>query len=150
MVVVTKRSKRLRHSSTPHLKDKHLKHHAMKNIEENNRLIALFMAAGTPEEAVLKHDLQKAGTVESMQYHEDWNWLMEVVEKINSFNEPDNEDAFTYNVIIRADRCQIVTCEDSVLGYSVIVDNDNGTSLIEMAYQTIVEFIKWHNENNQA
>lgn len=44
-------------------------------ILEYNRRCALFC---TTEPEVLERDLEKAGTLESMQFHSDWNWIMEI------------------------------------------------------------------------
>jgi len=49
-------------------------------ILNGNLLIARFMS-GEPE--VLEKDLLKAGTLESMSYHSDWNLLIDVVKKLN-------------------------------------------------------------------
>jgi len=52
-------------------------------ILEYNRRCALFC---TTEPEVLEQDLKKAGTLESMQYHSDWTWIMEVVEAIEDMD----------------------------------------------------------------
>jgi hypothetical protein len=46
-------------------------------IWENNVIIARYM---TDEPDVLERDLLKAGTIECMYYHDEWEWIMEVVE----------------------------------------------------------------------
>ena len=48
-------------------------------ILEGNRIIAMF---DTNEPEVLKRDLLRAGTLESMHYHDQWEWIMPVVVKI--------------------------------------------------------------------
>ena len=49
-------------------------------ILEGNKIIAFFMTKWPKE---LERDLLKAGTLESMCYHSDWNWLIPVVKKLN-------------------------------------------------------------------
>lgn len=61
---------------------------------------------------------------EALMYHTSWNWLMPVVERIEIEN-----DKFTYNTPYN--------------------ESFNGTinTDIKVAYQVVVEFIKWYNAN---
>lgn len=52
-------------------------------ILEYNKRCALFC---TSEPEVLKRDLEKAGTLECMEYHSDWNWIMEVIKAIEELD----------------------------------------------------------------
>lgn len=71
-------------------------------------------------------------------FHNSWEWLMEVVNKINSFEE---NGVFTYGVIIAPEACVI----ERPTQYGNI-ENEHGATLIEMVYLTIVEFIEWYNK----
>ena len=75
-----------------------------------------------------------------LQYHESWNWLMPVVEKINTITI-DNYGEM--NVMISAHECLIG--EDY---YHPIVDIkiEPEKSMKQMVYKAVVEFIKWYNE----
>lgn len=77
----------------------------------------------------------------NLMYHSDWNWLMEVVEKIESIVLEEVNDT-SFNVTIGATR------------YCVIQDNNGGMlevigegkTKIESTYKAVVQFIKWYNE----
>ena len=107
-----------------------------KEILEGNKLIAEFV---TEEPEVLKQDLKRAGTLESMQYHESWDWLMPVVEKINLLDE------YEYSVTIYTMDCHI---QDKKGNTVISIDCKNTVDeLIKSVYEAVVEFIKWYNEN---
>ena len=93
----------------------------MNNTTENNKLIAEFMGGYETEEFE--------------DYHSDWNWLMEVVDKIESMD-------FVLN--IRQGHVSIVNNSGKTPFYtgSDIVEK----SKIESVYNTCVEFIKWYNK----
>ena len=128
---------------------------------ENNRLIAEFMAFQTRTDAVDDRVLAYyVGDViknadnskneneenvfhpEDMQFDTDWNWLMEVVGKIESIVWEELNDT-SFNVTIGA------------TSYCVIQDNNGdileiigqGTTKIESVYKAVIEFINWYNEN---
>ena len=78
---------------------------------------------------------------EQLKFHKDWNWLMEVVEKIEGLEKG------KYSLITQQKSC-------------LLWDNDKGEELedfnssfkaetkIEAVYNACVEFIKWYNENS--
>ncbi len=82
----------------------------------------------------------------AMKFNTDWNWLMPVIDKINSFTEPDNDDAFMFNVTINAALCEIHSTPESKRGFEEIVCNEHGATSIEYVYLAIVDFIKWYNK----
>lgn len=96
--------------------------------EKGNKLIAEFM---TDEPEVLAHDLNKAGTLESMQYHDQWDWLMPVIEKI--WNIIGNRSSLFYfeyeNELIRS-------YEDHI-------------SNITDCWNAVIAFIHWYNANKK-
>jgi hypothetical protein len=92
----------------------------MNNTTENNKLIAEFMGGYEPEEFE--------------DYHSDWNWLMEVVSKIENYNE------YT-NVLFAPQGCEINCYIENGFSFS----NDCNTK-IEAVYNACVEFIKWCNK----
>lgn len=118
----------------------------------NNSLIAefmgykYFMGYGYHgdvyyDEAVI--DPADADFVQSPHWHDEWNWLMPVVEKITQI--PTGDDDFFYprtfglrdadgNFLFRFNMCALITAK----------------TLIEAAHGAVVEFIKWHNENKKA
>ena len=81
-----------------------------------------------------------AWDVENLIFHKDWNWLMKVVEKINTIDE----DRFTVQIFSMdtyiydsKDRNFIIKTE---LTY-------NPDELIKSVYNTCVKFIKWYNSH---
>lgn len=104
-----------------------------KEVLKGNKLIAEFMAE---EPEVLKRDLKRAGTLESMQFHKSWDWLMPVVEKIESMG---------FNVKIEGISCSISRlCEDEVIAGFVCGDRSRK---LEIIHSTLIKFIESYNEN---
>jgi len=93
---------------------------------ETNKLIAEFMAGGAVE---THHN----------QYHNNWNELMAVVEKIEELNEG------IYQVDILQEGCKInIRC--AIIDCTVAKLTVN-TTKIQAVYKAVVEFIKWYNKN---
>ena len=62
-----------------------------------NKLIAEFMGLETPDGCYFEH-LTKEGNRELthhilLQYHTEWNWLMPVVDRIESFQDGEDGDS---------------------------------------------------------
>ena len=123
-----------------------------KKIIENNILIAEFLGG----EIVLWEAKDRLGddiendayyvyfpglfggiSVEDLNYHEDWNSLMEVVEKIENYNE------FT-SVLFAPQGCAINCYMKNGFSFS----NDCDTK-IEAVYNACTEFIKWVNNESK-
>ena len=113
---------------------------------ENNILIAEFLGheiAFRDSSVPCIMGNQNAWT--PIKYHSDWNWLMQVIEKILSINLMD--DDFEYNrIYIGYDTWEkkhyvnlFVSEDKQINGYSE-------NSKIEAVYNACVEFIKWYNE----
>jgi len=124
------------------------------NTTENNKLIAEFMELKTDKmffnlktgNYVKKENedcevnavtvfIKNNKPVTNFNYHSDWNWLMEVVEKIRKFHngtEPLSDKQIEQLL-------QLI----KKLNESLILRN--GIS-IEAVYNACVEFIKWYNE----
>ena len=95
------------------------------NTLENNKLIAEFLGYETYEmNGVLNvhYSENNIRTIQDTYYHADWNWLMEVVEKIEKVGEKE-------------------------LKFSVEFEKVKLSSNIESVYNACIEFIKWYNEN---
>ena len=123
----------------------------MKNIEENNKLIAEFMGAKfrifPPTEhyigeTILENrdempSIYNSCRVESFKHHTSWDWLMPVVEKM------ENSSA---KITIGRMFCEIE--------YKDLFDKDKQFEIkivsgvkINAVNGAVVEFIKWYNEN---
>ena len=99
----------------------------MKTIEEKNRMIAEFMGFKLQDDPNERWFGQYftvpnkvwANRIELLHFHASWDWLMPVVEKIESVNE----------------------------GVPQQLLNASLFSYIEEVYSSVVEFIEWYNEN---
>jgi hypothetical protein len=93
---------------------------------ENNELLAKFLGYTQPHpdypDSTYWHKKGEA-PLTILLFDTDWNWLMEVIEKI--LNES--------------------LCLDSMERYYNITDSIPN---IRLAYESCVEFVKWYNENN--
>jgi hypothetical protein len=129
----------------------------MKNIVENNRLIAEFLnwefddLSETFETPFLKlvepqafGDEQFSCKLQDfeLEFHSDWNWLMEVVEKIHSMQ--------SYGVLINPNGTYIQDEDDKVICMTFKNEEVNGeiisSSNIEATFNCCVEFVNWYNE----
>jgi len=91
------------------------------NTTENNKLILEFM--GEPHKVW-----------QDLAYHSDWNWLMEVVEKIENLG---SKSAIVNHL---GKHIFTVSLNDNII-------SEDGNTKIEAVYNACVEFIKWYNEN---
>ena len=77
--------------------------------------------------------------ITNFYYHSDWNWLMEVVEKIESLGYWVEILGGMHNV------CSIGLTNN--IESFIYLDSE---SKIEAVYNAVVEFIKWYNEQKSA
>ena len=110
---------------------------------ENNKIIAEFLSVKIhPCETIEnfkflpieERGLYNGYFIDELKYHEDWNWLMEVVEKIESLG---------YRIEIVKHICRIYLSNKETI---IISEN---TPKIEAVYNAVVEFIKWYNNQNK-
>jgi len=122
------------------------------NTIENNKLIAEFMGFSkghlNKSETRWKDDWFTQANkiwgnrITLIHFHSDWNWLMEVVEKIESLG---------YKVNIFGNTDLNKTCDHYT---SIYIPNQKvfgvrKLSKIESTYNACVEFIKWYNQQNK-
>ena len=119
---------------------------------KNNKLIAEFMGIVYPkldnviviDNVVTKED--------ELQYHSSWDWLMPVVEKIESYNVSVNINGLysvfnknvAHQVTIRIESVEMNEGGKSawVLEDEYLYHSDVKDSKIEAVYQAVIEFIK--------
>ena len=104
------------------------------NTIENNILLAEFMQPSFNGFGTYDFDGQLL-TKEYLKFHSDWNWLMQVVEKIESLN---------FIVYIETNYCQLYNATN----HEELIKSIYSTK-IESVYNACVEFIKWYNEQNK-
>jgi hypothetical protein len=90
------------------------------------------------------------GTIDDLKYHSDWNWLMEVVEKISATvikgTPPFNGDQFARIEIIPNGYVKIENLRDTPIFKNVWVES----GLINATWLACVDFIKWYNEQSKT
>jgi hypothetical protein len=83
--------------------------------------------------------------VDCMKFHTSWDWLMPVVEKIDFHVEMPNGDYFQTSIgkhktsIFRKDRRSIPYLQEEI--------SSGGEGRLKDTYETVIQFIKWYNEN---
>ena len=125
----------------------------MKTIE-NNKIIAEFLNVKIhPCETIEnfkflpieERGLYNGYFIDELKYHEDWNWLMVVVEKIESLEIFDRMGRFNINT---------KNFDENYTSFITDKDEDfiqcEGDTKIEAVYNAVVEFIKWYNNQNKV
>ena len=81
-------------------------------------------------------------TADQMKFHSSWDWLMPVVEKIETLIF--GEDEYFNFQILGGCSVYIISSHGREL-----VSIDNEQSKLECAYKAAIEFLKWYNKNKQ-
>lgn len=139
-----------------------------KEIEESNKIIAkflggeiklaykiegIFIYTWTGERVIdwrrdiAKLPLGKHILIEHLKFHEDWNWLIAVVEKIESLS---SKQFTSTKVSIIGYKCEIGINIDTEHYEETIVSV--AASKLEALWLACVAFIRWYNrqiENNE-
>lgn len=122
-----------------------------KEIIENNKLIAEFMKChksdkfdnfGNPIFRVKILGCNTFHTIETMPLNKSWDWLMPVVEKIESLEIDGFHFVFTMTT------CNIYFEHPLILDNSYIVQVERTENMMNDIYIAVIEFIKWYNKNN--
>lgn len=100
-------------------------------MEDNNKLISEFMGYRSDGETIIH--------TSAMSFCSDWNWLMSVVDKIESIKDEENNG--NYYVEIHTRSCMIFNNGH----YVNEVVSTMGATRIEAVYQAVVEFINYYN-----
>lgn len=78
------------------------------------------------------------------RYDNSWDFLMQVIEKINQTFVTYNKDhKFRYRFCINDDWCQVLNKNKEAIFYYQAKGDEK---LIDAAYKTVVKYIKWYNE----
>ena len=118
----------------------------MKNTSEKNKLIAEFLGYTKytwrgHTMYVFEDDNHRAEV--DLHYHSDWNWLMRVIEKIESLPTMKDNGNFFFEIH-----------QDSVTVFNstrmdIIIEVMGQGSRINNVYQAVIEFIQWYNQQNK-
>jgi hypothetical protein len=114
------------------------------NTENNNKLLAEFLGRNGKVKKSLYtwkgiDDLLTGGwtEVKYMKFHSDWNWIMQVVEKIESFIF---DDDMYYNFQILGG-CYVTIIDSKTNEFG---SYSSSTRLLTV-YQACIDFVKWYN-----
>jgi len=123
-------------------------------MEENNKIIAEFMGYALnendeyPIEYITVQGHWDTCSIQDLNYHKSWDWLMKVVEKITSILMLD--DNYKYNYLYIG-----YDFEDKEHYVNLYVSEDtqlNGSSKnskIEATYEAVVKFINFYNKQKE-
>jgi len=115
-------------------------------IQESNKLIADFMGKEYYSGKQSWSDFwDQTPHVYQLRYHTSWDWLIPVVEKIETLKTPLNG---YYAVYISSNGC---TIQDTNLNLNKAIgyfDQCYTLTKIEATYSAIINFIKYYNENS--
>lgn len=118
---------------------------------ESNRLIAEFMGVKMHIDADNPNNYERyvqipntscpnGYHVKEARYDSSWDWLMPVVDKIESLG-------FWSEI---QGGVQAVTIFGKVnTGVDIISEDDKGYTKIQSVYAAVIRFINWHNQNTQ-
>lgn len=126
----------------------------------DNKLIAEFMGYPTnnywwhhptPE---IPNGLPMSLNENTCKFQTSYDWLMPVVEKIETIQLP-SPSMIPVSVQIKGSSCRIFKGEwnDDTEGFISVVsysDDDERFSKIEVTFSAVVEFIKWYNQQNKT
>lgn len=117
------------------------------NITENNKIIAEFMGIIYMEKNKLCAYLFPNGTTcldTELKYHSDWNWLMEVVEKIENLEYINRKGRFSIGSTNFEENYTafVLDCDEEFI-------QEDGEIKIISVYNVVIEFIKWYNQKEK-
>ncbi len=111
--------------------------------EDGNKLIAEFIGKPVTEDNNLYMSSEIDYTFPvHLKYHSSWDWLMPVVEKIQSLS---------CNVNIINNCCQIIMFDTSYSGEPIYKKNKTmANTKIENVYDSVIQFIQWYNQQQKT
>jgi len=124
----------------------------MEGLIKNNKLIADFIGASKtsnckdnemfiPGQTICRIDTIELGKGHILKFHKSWDWLMPVVEKIESEFCSSNIHYYSAGMMKQAYVVEF-------LGYNIDYDNSQyDKSKIKAVYKAVIKFIKWYNKN---
>ena len=124
----------------------------MERLIKNNKLIADFIGASKtsnckdnemfiPGQTICRIDTIELGKGHILKFHKSWDWLMPVVEKIESEFCSSNIHYYSAGMM----KQEYVV---EFLGYNIDYDNSQyDKSKIKAVYKAVIKFIKWYNKN---
>lgn len=109
------------------------KKNSMKNAGEGNIAIAEFMGVHITPPGLRRNVMVKSHYLIELKYHTSWDWLMPVVEKIESLG---------YEVVITETDCYVIVEKEPI--YKAY--ESNLETKIASTYNLCLSFIKYYND----
>lgn len=111
-------------------------------IIEGDKIICAFMElkfrwAEYPNSQLNRLEVDKGSYWEEAKYHSSWDWLMPVIEKIETSAD---DKTGHMEVTINENHCTVYQWD-----FKVIAKDYDGKSKINAVWRTIVKFLKWYN-----
>lgn len=116
------------------------------NTTDNNKMIAEFMGYTQPHpEYPSTTYWYKEGKapLTILSFDTDWNWLMEVVEKIENIKD---KQGCTFFVEISKEKVHIKYYYKGEEFENIFIHNYKGRTKKETLYDAVVEFIEYYNQ----
>ena len=111
-------------------------------VIEESKLIAEFMGASHKVDNGIEYIcLSEWQNTHTLRFHTSWDWLMPVVEKIESVTTKKYPDGF----IVRIEGRDVIIL--TLRGELMVCDYDYDGSKLERVYWMCLRFIQWYNEN---
>ena len=113
----------------------------MEMTTQNNKLIAEFMGLEEIYTPLLNiYEISETETCleTDLAYHTDWDWLMEVVDKIESLG-------YVHSIYGNFS----TFLKKGTFNELIWNDEFRGNTKLEAVYISVIEFIKWYNEQNK-
>ncbi len=86
-------------------------------------------------------DFKTSFTLEQMKFDKDWNWIMEVVRKIEDLSDEENNGEYFFEIY----KFGVTIFSNG--DYVNEIVNTIGKTKLEATYKAVVEFINYYNEN---
>lgn len=114
---------------------------------ERNFLIAKFMGYTYPDILNMSFAMSVG---ELHNYHQDWNKLMHVVEKIEALKSGDEK----YDLVIESNKCRINHSTQLLTerhgGYFTCLVSNEKTTKIESVYDAVIQFLQWYTTQTKS
>jgi hypothetical protein len=97
-----------------------------------------------PHFGICRIDTIDVGKGKILEYHKSYDWLMPVVEKIESLNY---KTSIISTLLLSGEMLYIMAITDN--DDDITYWNERGNTKIEAVYNCVIAFIKWYNQNKE-
>ena len=119
-------------------------------MKENNKIIAEFMGLKLGSPYMWRPGSFSPLIIEHLAYHKSWDWLMQIVEKIESIKDPYHG---RFGVYISSNSCTIQSTnfrpDKPIPNTPHYYDNIVLNTKIESVYYSVINFINFYNKQEE-